>query len=150
MSTIPPGRSEVTTPLGKIKLGDSYELSKSFTQEDVQKFSQISLDMNPIHLDPTFAATTQFKKPIVHGMLSASLISACLAKNIPGAIYLNQTFKFKRPVYIGETVTAVLKLVDIHERKPILSFLTQCKNQQGEVVVDGEGQVLVEQALNKQ
>jgi acyl dehydratase len=94
------GRNEIPTVVGKLEIGHSFELTKQFSTEDVTTFAKISLDNNPVHLNAEFAETTIFKKPIVHGILSASLISAALATNIPGAIYLNQSFKFIKPVCI--------------------------------------------------
>jgi acyl dehydratase len=110
------------------------------TQDDVKAFAELSGDKNPIHLDESFAATTVFKKPIVHGMLSASLISTVLAMKLPGpgAVYMSQTLNFKLPVYVGEEVTVVVTVKSVREDKPIVTLQTQVLNSKEKVVVDGE------------
>ncbi len=127
-----------------IKVGDSASLTKSFSDEDVRKFAEISGDKNPVHLDDEYAAQTQFKKRLVHGMLAASLISAILGTELPGegSIYLGQSIKFRAPVYIGDTVTATVTVIKVREDKPIITLETVCKNQDDVVVIEGEAVLL--------
>lgn len=127
-----------------LKIGDTASLTKTFTDEDVRAFAAISGDNNPVHLDEAYAATTQFKKRIAHGMLTAGLISAILGTQLPGegSIYLGQTINFRAPVYLDDTITATVTVSKLHERKPIATLETVCKNQDGVVVLDGEAVVL--------
>lgn len=127
-----------------LNIGDTASLSKTFTDEDVRAFAAISGDQNPVHLDEEYAAKTQFKKRIAHGMLTAGLISAILGTQLPGegTIYLGQTINFKAPVYLDDTITATVTVVKMHERKPIVTLETVCKNQDDLVVLDGEAVVL--------
>lgn len=127
-----------------LKIGDSASFSKAFTDADVRAFAKISGDHNPVHLDEAYAAKTPFKKRIAHGMLTAGLISAILGTQLPGegSIYLEQTLNFKAPVYLDETITATVTVVKLHERKPIATLETICKNQDGVVVLDGEATIL--------
>lgn len=120
-------------------IGDTAELSKQFSEDDITTFSNLSLDHNPIHLDEAYASETRFGKRIVHGMLSASLISAILGNILPGhgSIYMNQEISFKAPVYIGDTITAQVEITDINIEKSIVTLKTICKNQTGEMVIDG-------------
>jgi acyl dehydratase len=129
----------------KIKIGDNASLSKTFSSDDIIAFAEASGDENPVHLDETFAAGSQFKKRIAHGMLVAGLISAVLGTQLPGegTIYLSQDVKFKRPVYIGDTITATVTVTKTREDKPIATLSTQCHNQNGKLVIDGEATVLV-------
>jgi acyl dehydratase len=124
----------------QINVGQSATLKRVLTQQDVQTFAELSGDKNPVHLDAEFAATTVFKKPIVHGMLSASLISTALASKLPGpgAVYMSQSLQFKLPVYIGEEVTVVVTVTNVREDKPIVTLKTQVLNSREKVVVDGE------------
>lgn len=126
------------------EIGKSFSRTKTFTDEDVQRFAEISGDINPVHLDDDYAATTPFGKRIVHGMLTASLISALLANDFPGAgtIYLGQALKFKKPVYIGDTILATVTVKTFREDRRILSLDTDCTNQHGEVVITGEATVI--------
>lgn len=126
-----------------LTLGEKASLTKAFTEEEVAQFAAISGDRNPIHLDAEFAKTSVFGQRIVHGMLVASLFSGILGQELPGAgsIYLGQTLSFKKPVPIGEVVTASVEIVHIREDKPIVTFRTLCTNSKGEVVIEGEAVV---------
>ena len=127
-----------------IKVGDSASISKSFSDAEVRKFAEISGDKNPVHLDDDYAAQTQFKKRLVHGMLAASLISAVLGTELPGegCIYLSQSINFRAPVFIGDTVTATVTVIKVREDKPIVTLETVCKNQDDVVVIEGEAVLL--------
>jgi len=124
----------------KLKIGDSATLSKTFTQNDVKLFSKISLDVNPIHLDECFAAESIFGRPICHGFLTGSLISAVIANQLPGigSIYLGQNLSFKKPVFHNDTITARVEIIEINEEKKIVKLSTVCKNQNDENVIEGE------------
>ena len=127
-----------------LKIGDRANRTKTITDEDVQNFAKASGDTNPVHLDDAYAAGTRFGRRIAHGMLTGSLISAILGNDLPGqgTIYLGQEFKFKAPVYIGDTITATVELVQFREDKRIATFHTTCTNQDGVLVVDGEAVVI--------
>ena len=129
----------------KFKPGDTASLSKTIGDEDIRAFAEASGDHNPLHLDEEFAKQTRFGRRIAHGMLSASLISAVIAKELPGegSIYLGQTLQFVAPVFLDDTVTARVTVSSIREDKPILKLETVCTNQREEVVIRGEATVLV-------
>lgn len=126
-----------------MKVGDKASLSKAFTEDEVVRFSMISTDTNPIHLDKNFAGSSVFGKRIVHGMLVASLFSGLIGVKLPGkgTVYLRQNLKFMAPVSIGEKVTATVEILKIREDKPIITLRTTCVNQAGEVVLEGEAVV---------
>ena len=128
-----------------LEIGASASLTKTFTAEDVRAFAEISGDKNPVHLDEDYAAQTQFKKRIAHGMLTAGLISAVLGTQLPGegSIYLGQTINFRAPVYLGDTITATVTIIKMHARKPIITLETICKNQDDVVVLDGEAVIFM-------
>lgn len=112
-------------------------VSKTITHEDVESFMKISGDRNPIHHDIEFAKRTFFKKPIAHGLISASLISAGLTKLMgEGNLWLSQSLKFSLPVYIGDTVTAHLKILTIDKNKKC-TIETVVTNQKGKEVISG-------------
>jgi 3-hydroxybutyryl-CoA dehydratase len=127
------------------KIGDSASISKTITDRDIQAFADVTGDHNPLHLDDEYAAKTRFGRRIAHGMLSASLISAVLANELPGAgsVYLSQTLKFVKPVFPGDTVTARVTVTGVREDKPIITLETVCVNQRNELVLKGEATVLV-------
>jgi len=126
-----------------IKVGDKASLSKVFTEEEVIKYSEISTDTNPIHLDESYASSTVFGKRIVHGMLVASMFSALIGVELPGkgSIYLGQSLSFKAPVSIGDQVTASVEIVKIRDDKPIVTLHTLCINDEGQVLIEGEAVV---------
>jgi acyl dehydratase len=128
----------------KPEIGQTATIEKTLDKQTVEAFASVSEDNNPIHLDEDFAKTTQFERPIVHGMLASSLISGLLASKVPGAgsIYLGQSLKFVRPIFVGETVTAKVEVTSVHDDKPIAVISTQVLNANGEVAVDGEATVM--------
>jgi 3-hydroxybutyryl-CoA dehydratase len=126
-------------------VGDQASLAKTFSPRDVLAFAEASGDRNPIHLDEAFAANSRFGRPIVHGMLSAGLISAVLGTELPGAgsIYLSQSLRFRAPVFVGDTITATVTVRSIRSDKPVLVLETVCMNESAEVVIDGEAVMLI-------
>ena len=128
------------------QIGDSAEVTREITQEDVQAFADLSGDDNPLHLDASFAARTRFRRPIAHGMLTASLISTVIGTRLPGpgGIYLSQELKFLRPVFIGDRITARAEILEVRPDKPILRLRTTCINHRGETVIAGEAVVMYE------
>jgi acyl dehydratase len=127
-----------------MKPGDSAEITKTIEQADVDAFADLTGDHNPVHVDEEFAKTTRFGKRIAHGMLTASLISAVLANELPGegSVYLGQTLQFVTPVFPGDEITARVTVKEMREDKPIVKLETVCVNQRDEVVIRGEATVL--------
>lgn len=126
-------------------LGDSVQLTKTFGDAEIEKFVELTGDRNPLHTDEAFAAQTRFKRRITQGILSASLISTCIGMHLPGtgAIYLDQTLRFVKPVYVGDTVTLTATVSHIREDKPVLTLSTVWTNQHGQKVIEGEAHVLL-------
>ena len=128
-----------------LKIGDTFTVQKEVTDELVRKFADVSGDYNPIHLDEEFAAKTRFGKRIAHGMLGASFISAVLGYKLSEnkIVYLSQSLRFVAPVFIGDTVTAKAVVKEIREDKPVVTIETTCENQNGELLITGEGKIMV-------
>jgi acyl dehydratase/CBS domain-containing protein len=127
---------------GALSVGDTVRFRKEISDEDVQRFAEATGDTNRLHLDAEFAEESQFGGRIAHGVLTAGLISAALAR-LPGlTVYLSQDLRFLGPVHIGETVTAVCEVVeDLGKQKYELT--TTVYDEDGEVVVDGDAVVMV-------
>ena len=119
--------------------------TKVITEQDVLTFSEISTDNNPLHIDEEAAAKGFFKKRVAHGMLVASLISAVLGTQLPGqgTIYLGQNLQFKKPVFLGDEITAVVELIELLNDSHRAIFKTSCVNQDGVEVISGIATVLV-------
>jgi 3-hydroxybutyryl-CoA dehydratase len=130
--------------LEDLEIGQAAELRRTVTAPDIDAFAAVTGDENPVHLDETYAAATQFKGRIAHGMLSAGYISAVLGTRLPGpgAIYVSQTLNFRRPVRIGDEVTAEVKVTAIDSARCRVTFATQCVVA-GKTVVEGEAVVIV-------
>lgn len=128
-----------------VEMGARASCTKTFTDEDVRQFAQITGDKNPIHLDESYAASSRFGRRIVHGILTAGLISQLLGNELPGrgTLYMGQTLKFKAPVFLGDIVTATVEVVKIRADRGIITLDTTCTNQDGEVVLEGEAVVML-------
>jgi len=131
----------------EITIGQTATYSKLIEERDVLLFATVSGDVNPVHLDAVFAATTQFKERIAHGMLSGAVISAAIAMALPGpgTIYLGQSLRFTLPVRLGDTITVNLEVIDKKDKRGIV--LLDCKvfNQQEKLVVTGTAEVIAPQ-----
>ncbi|MEY3953367.1 MAG: hypothetical protein RLZZ397_247 [Pseudomonadota bacterium] len=127
----------------QLQLGMTAEFVKTFTQQDVDDFARVSGDCNPVHLDAEFAAQSRFGRPIAHGMLTASLISACLGQRLPGqgTVYLSQSVRFMAPVYPGEEIKAQVTVMELLESKNRVRLQTQCWIND-KLVLEGEAWVM--------
>ena len=130
------------------EVGQSASFTKTITEEDVMKFAEVTGDYNPLHVNPEFAKTQIFGKQVAHGALSSGLISAVLGTKLfgPGILYGGQSVKFVKPVFFGDTLTAVATVKDKFTKKEgTLKFIicdTIVKNQNDEVVTTGEGTIV--------
>jgi len=127
-----------------LKVGQSASFAKTITEADVLMFTAVSGDTNPVHIDAEYASTTPFKGRISHGMLSASLISTVLGTKLPGpgTVYLAQSLKFRAPVRLGTTVTAVAEVTALDAEKKRATLKTTCLVA-GKPVIEGEAVVMV-------
>lgn len=124
-------------------VGQSARLTRTFTESDVMAFATLTGDFNPVHVDAAAAAASPFGARIVHGMLTASLVSALLATSLPGpgAIYLSQSLAFLRPVRLGDTVTAEVTVIALDAALRRITLATVIRNAKGKSVVEGEALV---------
>ena len=126
-----------------LEIGMSRMLERQITKNDIVLFSQVSGDKNPVHLDDEYAQQTIFGKRIAHGMLTASLISAVIAEQLPGhgTVYLSQTLKFIRPVLPGQLVITSVIVSHIEYSNRRVKLDCKCKVDE-KVVLAGEAIVL--------
>lgn len=130
--------------LDQMNIGDKASIRKQITERDVIRFAELTGDINPIHMDKLYAEQSIFGERIVHGMLTASLISAVLGIKLPGPgnIYVSQTLKFKAPVKFGDFIEAEVEVVEKMPEKNRVHLKTTCRNQEGTVVLEGEAVVI--------
>ncbi len=128
----------------EIQVNDSASFAKTITEGDIYQYAGVTGDFNPAHVNEVFARQTLFKTRIAHGMLSAGLISTVLGMYLPGpgTIYLEQHLQFRAPVRIGDTVTAVARVLAVDTAKNRVRLETVCTNQDGTVVLSGEAWVM--------
>ncbi len=141
---------------GQASLGHGYYLedlspgmeasvSMTITDEDVAAFAKLSGDINPVHLDDEFAATTIFKKRIANGFLTGALFSTVLGTKLPGpgCIYLSQGLKFRAPVYIGDEVVATCRITAVDTEKSRVTLACDC-SVNGKTVLEGDATMMVD------
>jgi 3-hydroxybutyryl-CoA dehydratase len=129
-------------------VGQKASFTKQITERDVATFAEISGDKNPLHLDAEYARQTLFGARIAHGAFTFALISAALGTELPGpgTVYLSQSLKFVQPVYLDDTITATVEITAIRADRGIITLKTECANQRGEKIAEGEAVVLHEGA----
>jgi len=122
-----------------MQVGDSATFTKTMTETDVILWVGLTGDLNPIHIDREYSKTTRFGKVLVPGVLVLGLISNVMTQVTFGHVYANQSIKFLKPVYIGDTVTAIGTIIEKIDAKNIVKVETKCVNQDGVLVMIGEG-----------
>ena len=127
----------------QLTVGDADRFTKTVTDADVYLFAGVTGDLNPAHIDDTYAQGTFFKTRIAHGMLSAGFISAVIGMRLPGpgTVYMRQVLDFVAPVRIGDTVTATVEVIEKLGDKKRVRLKTTCVNQDGTTVLEGEALV---------
>lgn len=128
-----------------LTIGQMAEFTKTVTETDVVLYAGITGDMNPLHIDQAAAEKTRFGGRIAHGMLTAGFISTVIGMKLPGTgtIYMSQSLRFTRPVRIGDTVTALVEVLELFPEKRRARLSTTCVNGSGETVIEGEALVMV-------
>ena len=125
--------------LDEIAVGQKASVERTFDADAVRTFAELSGDVNPVHLDADYAATTRFGRPIVHGLLTASLISTVVGTRLPGqgSIYVSQTLRFRAPVFVGDTVRAEAEVTEVQRPRRRVVLATRCLVGE-KVVITGE------------
>ncbi len=139
-----PTKPRACKTVDEINVGDEVVLDYSISYEEVALFSKICGDFNPVHHDPEFAEKTIFGKQIAHGMISVSKFSGIFGMDSPGlgAIYLNQTVQFAKPVYLDHPYQAIARVKEVNVDKNLITYETYCINAEThEEVMRGEAQL---------
>ena len=122
-----------------LRIDQTASIQKTFSAADITAFAGASLDVNPVHMSDKYAEGTIFGKRVVHGILTAGLISAVIGNYLPGpgSIYMGQELKFTSPVFLGDDITAQLEIIELIPEKKIVKLSTTCFNQDGKTVITG-------------
>jgi phosphate acetyltransferase len=123
----------------EIRIGDGAHLLRTLKDEDIQLFAAMSGDVNPAHVDPEYAKSTQFHGVIAPGMWGGALISTVLGTEYPGpgSIYLSQSLRFERPLHVGDTLDVRVTVTAKDERHHHVTLDCTCTDQEGQVVISG-------------
>lgn len=123
----------------ELKIGQSYEMKRAFSQDEVMAFANLSHDTNPIHTDAEYAKTTQFGKIIVPGFLTGSLFSAIIGTKFPGfgSVYMKQDMMFRKPVLLDQQITALVTVKELYPEKHRVLLETRCVDENNEILIDG-------------
>lgn len=134
---------ENQTQQKKLFVGQIFSKEINYNQKRVENFAFSSGDTNPLHLDPAYASTTVFKRPIMHGMIGAGAISSIIGTQIEGSIYLSQNLSFKKPMYVDTIYEVIVTVLEINTEKHIAKLSTDIidKNTK-EICVKGDAVVL--------
>lgn len=128
-------------------VGDTARLTRTVSSEDIELFTQLTGDRNPLHYDEEAAARSRFGGIIVQGGVTSGLLNAVVAEELPGpgSVFLHVDWSFKAPVRPGDTITAEVEAIEVREDKPITRLRTTITNQDDTVVLDGTALVYTEQ-----
>lgn len=130
-------------PIGELSVGVHAEVSRLVTPRVIAEFVEAVGDENPLHSDETFAATTPIGKPVAPGIWTAGVISGVLGTQLPGpgSLYISQELSFLKPVFLGDTITAHVEVVEVRMERNRVRLKTLAINQRGEEVLVGEAWV---------
>ena len=122
-----------------IRVGQKATRKLTFTPDDVEAYAQITTDRNPLHFDEEFAARTKFGRLVVHGGLTAGILNALVAEDLPGpgTVFMSQEFKYLAPVFIGDTIEGEVEVLEVHSSKPVTTLKATVRREGGEVVLEG-------------
>jgi acyl dehydratase len=121
------------------EVGDRARRSRRIEARDIERFTEISGDRNPLHYDEALAARSRFGGIIVQGGVTSALLNALVAEDLPGpgSVFLNVNWNFRAPVRPGDVITAEAEVTAVHPEKPVTTLRTTITNQDGTVVLDG-------------
>lgn len=124
----------------ELTVGQTATRSLTLTEAHVRAYADITGDRNPLHFDPDFAARTRFGRLVVHGGLTSGILNALVAEDMPGpgTVFMSMELKFIAPVFIGDTITARAKVLEVHPEKPVCKLEVSVTRSDGETVLTGE------------
>jgi acyl dehydratase len=132
-------RPDATWPRGVPSVGQMARRSREVTARDIERFTEISGDRNPLHYDEALARRTRFGSIVVQGGVTSAILNAVVAEDLPGpgTVFLQVNWNFKAPVRPGDTITGEVKITRVREDKPITELETRVRLADGTVVLEG-------------
>jgi acyl dehydratase len=128
------------------RVGDIASRSRVVQARDIELFTAITGDRNPLHYDEAAATASRFGGLIVQGGVTSGLLNAVVAEDLPGpgSVFLHVDWSFRAPVKPGDEITAEVEVTEVREDKPMTTLRTTITNQDGTVVLDGSALVWTE------
>ena len=128
------------------KVGDTARRTRTVNTRDIELFTEMTGDRNPLHYDEVKAVRSRFNGLIVQGGVTSGLLNAVVAEDLPGpgSVFLHVDWSFKAPVRPGDEITATVEVIEARSDKPITKLKTTIANQEGVVVLDGTALVYTE------
>ena len=132
---------DIGKTINEIKVGDKASFTKTITEVDIYFYAGISGDFNPLHMNEEYAKKTKFKRRIAHGPISIALAATVFGTKLPagGTLARELSAHFKAPVFIGDTITAEVEVLEKIVERNIVRMKFTCTNQNGVVVTEGIG-----------
>lgn len=126
-------------PLG-LRVGQRARRTQTVTAREVALYAEITGDRNPLHFDPAFAARTRFGRLVAQGGITAGMLNALVAMDLPGpgTVFMSQALRYRAPAYLGDTLTAEVEVLALKPDKPVCQLRATVTNQDGVVVLEGE------------
>ncbi|MGD8859250.1 MAG: MaoC family dehydratase [Myxococcales bacterium] len=124
----------------KPRVGQTAQRKLTFTQAEVDAYARITGDRNPLHFDDGFAAATRFGRRVVHGGLTAGILNALVAEDLPGpgTVFMSQELKYLAPVFVGDTITGEIEVLSVHPDKPVTQVAARVFRDDGTLVLEGQ------------
>jgi acyl dehydratase len=137
-----PERLSLVTPA----VSQTARRTRRVSSRDIELFTELTGDRNPLHYDEAAAGASRFGGLIVQGGITSGLLNAVVAEDLPGpgSVFLHVEWDFKAPVRPGDEITAEVEVLEAREDKPITRLRTTVSNQDGAVVLDGTALVWTE------
>ena len=130
---------ETIGPLG-LRIGQTASRTKTIADDDLRQYAEITGDYNPLHFDDEFAAQTRFKRRVAQGGLTAGMLNALVAMDLPGpgTVFMSQSLTYQAPAYVGDTLTARVEVIGLKPDKPVCQLKYTIANQDGLVLLEAE------------
>jgi acyl dehydratase len=131
--------SEPIGPLG-LRVGQRARRTQTVTAREVELYAEITGDRNPLHFDGDFAARTRFGRLVAQGGITAGMLNALVAMDMPGpgTVFMSQSLKYLAPAYLGDTLTAEIEVLGLKADKPVCQLRATIRNQDGTPLLEGE------------
>ena len=149
--TVRDGLARTSAAAEGLRIGDRASRTRTVTARDIELFTELTGDRNPLHYDPKLARRFRFGGIVVQGGVTSGLLNAVVAEDLPGpgSVFLHVDWAFRAPVRPGDVITAEVVVTSIRDDKPVTTLSTTITNQDGVAVLDGTAVIWRDPAVAK-